>query len=113
MTSNLVSSVLTDCEASIGNLLPYNGPRASIIPIPNKKPGKLDDIRFNGWLDAMKSSSPTSKRLFIRDSSVENVVEDLDLAHCAWTVCVFFQIFSSIGLIKDVFFSSCEIVNLL
>ncbi|KAK4355924.1 hypothetical protein RND71_024895 [Anisodus tanguticus] len=31
--------------------------------IPRKKPGRLDDVRSNGWLDAMKSSSPPSKKV--------------------------------------------------
>ncbi|RAL54679.1 hypothetical protein DM860_001807 [Cuscuta australis] len=30
----------------------------SRVTIPWKKPGKLDDVRFDGWLDKMTSSSP-------------------------------------------------------
>ncbi|BBH03177.1 Haloacid dehalogenase-like hydrolase superfamily protein [Prunus dulcis] len=53
------------------------------INIPRKKPGKLDDVRSNGWLDAMKSSSPPRKKL-IKDFNFEVASDDVDNAYCSW-----------------------------
>ncbi|XP_010529491.1 PREDICTED: probable trehalose-phosphate phosphatase F [Tarenaya hassleriana] len=52
------------------------------IMSPRRKPTKLEDVRSNGWLDAMKSSSPPRKKL-IMDFNVEVATED-DFAHRAW-----------------------------
>lgn len=49
-----------------------------------KKPAKLDDVRSNGWLDAMISSSPPRKKL-VKDFNVEVAPED-DFAQRAWMV---------------------------
>ncbi|CAH2071453.1 unnamed protein product [Thlaspi arvense] len=49
---------------------------------PWKKPAKLDDVRSNGWLDAMISSSPPRKKL-VKDFNVEVAPED-DFAQRAW-----------------------------
>jgi trehalose 6-phosphate phosphatase len=76
LKSNHASPVLTDPapinKSRLGHssLLPYSQPGASLsstkyMTIPRKKPGKLDDVRSNGWLDAMISSSPPRKRVSI------------------------------------------------
>ncbi|XP_058104571.1 trehalose-phosphate phosphatase A-like isoform X3 [Magnolia sinica] len=58
------------------SLYPYSPPTAFkpglYLTIPRKKPlsGILDDVRDNGWLDAMKSSSPPRKKLY-KDLNVE------------------------------------------
>ncbi|ONI06707.1 hypothetical protein PRUPE_5G075400 [Prunus persica] len=44
---------------------------------------KLDDVRSNGWLDAMKSSSPPRKKL-IKDFNFEVASDDVDNAYCSW-----------------------------
>ncbi|GAB2274122.1 hypothetical protein Dimus_008893 [Dionaea muscipula] len=55
------------------------------IPIPRKKPGKLDDVRSNGWLDAMKSSSPPRKKA-IKDFNFVLASDDTDTAYSSWMV---------------------------
>ncbi|XP_043810407.1 probable trehalose-phosphate phosphatase F isoform X4 [Manihot esculenta] len=70
------------------NLLPYPQSGASFssgkhINIPRKKPGKLDDVRSNGWLDAMKSSSPPRKKL-IKDFNFEVAADETDIAYFSW-----------------------------
>ncbi|KAJ6695631.1 TREHALOSE 6-PHOSPHATE PHOSPHATASE [Salix koriyanagi] len=85
--SNHSSPVLAD-PASINNsrlgiysnLLPYSAPGGSLssskyINISRKKPGKLDEVCSNGWLDAMKSSSPPRKKL---------VKDGPDTAYSSW-----------------------------
>lgn len=74
MKTNHASPVLTDPapmnKSRLGmhsSLLPYSQPGAAFssslyLAIPRKKPGKLDDVLSNGWLDAMKSSSPPRKK---------------------------------------------------
>lgn len=54
--------------------------------IPRKKPGKLDDVRSNGWLDAMKSSSPPSKKVQ-KEVDIEDFSDDADILYCSWMVC--------------------------
>ena len=70
---------------------PTNKPRlASSFPSgrfmmkTRKKIPKLDDVRSNGWLEAMISSSPPRKRL-VKDFNVEVAPED-DFAQRAWMV---------------------------
>ena len=55
--------------------------------IPKKKPGKLDDVRSNGWLDAMQSSSPPRKKM-LKDVGVELACDDNDLVYYSWMVCL-------------------------
>lgn len=87
--SNHSSPVLAD-PASINNsrlgiysnLLPYSPPGGPLssskyINISRKKPGKLDEVCSNGWLDAMKSSSPPRKKL---------VKDGPDTAYSSWMV---------------------------
>lgn len=96
LKSNQASPVLTDPaplnKSKLGihsNLLPYPQPGASFsgkyIAIPRKKPGKLDDVKSNGWLDAMKSSSPPRKKL-IKDFTAEVALDDFDIAYSSWMV---------------------------
>ncbi|KAI7988542.1 putative trehalose-phosphate phosphatase G [Camellia lanceoleosa] len=67
-----------------GLFLLQSGPSFSsgILTTPRKKPGKLDDVRSNGWLDAMKSSSPPSKKM-LKDCNVEMASDD-DIAYYSW-----------------------------
>lgn len=65
-------------------------PPKSIL-IPRKKPATLDDVSSNGWLDAMKSSSPPRKR-FMKDfsSSLDHHLpqDDSDTAEFSWMVLI-------------------------
>ncbi|XP_057463982.1 probable trehalose-phosphate phosphatase F [Actinidia eriantha] len=69
------------------NLSPYSQSAPSVssgmLTIPRKKPGKLDDVRSNGWLDAMISSSPPRKKL-LKDFNVEVASDDCDFAFHSW-----------------------------
>lgn len=58
-----------------------------------KKPGKLDDVRSNGWLDAMQSSSPPHKR--VKDFSTVDF--EAEVAYQSWIVSliIFFLCFQS------------------
>ncbi|KAL3524164.1 hypothetical protein ACH5RR_016998 [Cinchona calisaya] len=90
--SSHTSPVLADPapmnESMLGihsGLLPYSPTGTAFSPalfltIPRRKPGILDDVRSSGWLDAMKSSSPTHKKV-IKDSSTEH---DSDTAYHNW-----------------------------
>lgn len=93
LETNHNASVLTK-SASMNNsrlglhsaLLPYSPPGAVFssslfLSIPRKKTGLLDDVLSTCWLDAMKSSSPTHKKL-TKDSSSEPT--DIDIAHRNW-----------------------------
>lgn len=103
LKSNHASPVLTDPppinKSRLGihsSLLPYSQQGASLsstmyMTIPRKKPGKLDDVRSNGWLDAMKSSSPPRKKL-LKDFNIDVASDDADFAYCSWMVCLFLLI---------------------
>ncbi|XP_022736667.1 probable trehalose-phosphate phosphatase F isoform X2 [Durio zibethinus] len=94
--SNHSSPVLTDPipinKSRLGihsNLLSYPQSGGSLtsgkyMTIPRKKPGKLDDVRSNGWLDAMKSSSPPRKKL-IKDFNIEVAADDTDIYY-SWMI---------------------------
>lgn len=43
----------------------------------------FDDVRSNGWLDAMKSSSPPRKKL-LKDFNLEIASDDVDVAYSSW-----------------------------
>lgn len=100
LKSNHASPVLTDPapvnKSRLGihsSLLPYGQPGASVssgkfVTIPRKKPGMFDDVRSNGWLDAMKSSSPPRKKL-LKDFNLEIASDDVDVAYSSWMVCSF------------------------
>ncbi|CAA7391667.1 unnamed protein product [Spirodela intermedia] len=59
----------------------------SYLQIPWKKtiPGKLDDVRASGWLDAMISSSPPHKKPN-KDAGVECSSSDSDAVYRSWTL---------------------------
>ncbi|XP_059289616.1 probable trehalose-phosphate phosphatase F isoform X2 [Lycium ferocissimum] len=69
------------------SLLPYSQPGPSIstsdLMTPRKKPGRLDDVRSNGWLDAMKSSSPPSKKVQ-READAEDFIDDAKVIYSSW-----------------------------
>nr|GEW35080.1 probable trehalose-phosphate phosphatase F [Tanacetum cinerariifolium] len=56
---------------------------SSMLSASRKKPGKLDDVRSNGWLDAMQSSSPPRKKI-VKDFGVGIASDDCDLAYNSW-----------------------------
>ncbi|CAA2987827.1 probable trehalose-phosphate phosphatase F [Olea europaea subsp. europaea] len=68
--------------------LPYSqaGPTSSnnILTILRKKRGNFDDVWTNGWLDAMRSSSPPRKNILQNFTSGEVASDDGDIAHRAW-----------------------------
>ncbi|KAH9626196.1 hypothetical protein KSS87_022245 [Heliosperma pusillum] len=91
MLSGKPSPILTDSS-------PIKDPRVSIhsnpgssfstglyIPIPKKKPSKLEDVLSNGWLDAMRSSSPPRKKL-LKDFKAGTVLDDIDFAYTSWMI---------------------------
>ncbi|KAL5551168.1 hypothetical protein UlMin_001344 [Ulmus minor] len=95
LKSNQTSPVLADPapvnKSRLGiasNLLPYSQQGASFpsgkyVSIPKKKPLQLDDVRSNGWLDDMISSSPPRKKL-LKDFTLEIAVDETEIAYCAW-----------------------------
>ncbi|CAK9161087.1 unnamed protein product [Ilex paraguariensis] len=94
LKSNHSSPVLTDPaplnKSRFGihsSVLPYSTTVAAFSPalfltIPRKKPGLLDDVRSSSWLDAMKSSSPTHKKI-IKDPSTEPA-NDNEFSYRSW-----------------------------
>ncbi|KAB2000624.1 hypothetical protein ES319_D12G245100v1 [Gossypium barbadense] len=99
LKSNHSSPVLTDPipvnNSRLGihsNLLSYQQSGGSLssgkyMTIPRKKPGKLEDVWSNGWLEAMRSSSPPRKRLIKdKDFTIEAAADDFDIAYCSWMV---------------------------
>ncbi|XP_059643875.1 probable trehalose-phosphate phosphatase F [Cornus florida] len=94
LKSTNVSPVLTDSPpmnksrlSTHTSLLPYSQSGLSfssaMLTIPRKKPGKLDDVRSNGWLDAMISSSPPRKK-FLKEFNAEVASDDSDIAYNSW-----------------------------
>ncbi|WJX36479.1 trehalose-phosphatase [Trifolium repens] len=53
------------------------------LTIPRKKIGILDDVRSNGWLDAMRSSSPTRKKISM-DVGHSVATSEADAAYLTW-----------------------------
>lgn len=99
LKSNHSLPVLTD-PAPISNsrlgipssLLPHLPPASAFssglsLTVPRKKPipGKLDDVRASGYLDAMKSSSPPRNK-FIKDFNNEVASNENDAAYNSWLV---------------------------
>ncbi|XP_074264922.1 putative trehalose-phosphate phosphatase F [Silene latifolia] len=91
MLSGKPSPVLTDPspikEPRVGI---HSNPGSSFskglyIPIPKKKPSKLEDVLSNGWLDAMRSSSPPRKKL-LKDFKAGVVLDDIDFAYTSWMI---------------------------
>ncbi|XVE63896.1 hypothetical protein DITRI_Ditri07aG0057900 [Diplodiscus trichospermus] len=96
LKSNHTTPVLADpapiSKSRLGvpsSLLPYSPSGAAFPPnlfltVPRKKTGILDDVRASSWLDAMKSSSPPTKKT--RDFNNELVSSDTDVAYRTWMV---------------------------
>jgi trehalose 6-phosphate phosphatase len=55
------------------------------LTIQKKKVGILDDVRSNGWLDAMRSSSPTRKKISM-DVGHSVASSEADAAYSTWLV---------------------------
>ncbi|XP_057473842.1 probable trehalose-phosphate phosphatase F [Actinidia eriantha] len=53
------------------------------ITMQRKKSIKLEDIRSSSWLDSMKSSSPTHRKI-AKDSGIEPLSADADAAYRNW-----------------------------
>lgn len=95
-TSPVVTDPAPLTQSRLGihsTLMPYSpaGPTFSptlFLTIPRKKPGILDDVRSNTWLDAMKSSSPTHRKKS-KDSNAELASNENDLAYRIWMVMLF------------------------
>ncbi|XP_021768421.1 probable trehalose-phosphate phosphatase F [Chenopodium quinoa] len=94
MISGQTSPVLADptpIKERVGihsSLMPYSKTGTSFskglyIPIPKKKSGKLEDVLSNGWLDAMKSSSPPRKKL-LKDFNIGIASDDTDFVYSSW-----------------------------
>lgn len=86
MDSNHSSPVLAD-PAAINNsrlgIHPSVAPN-NYIAIPRKKQGKLDEAFSNGWLDAMRSSSPPRKKLI--KGYIEPALDHFDSTYLSWMV---------------------------
>ncbi|KAK4486400.1 hypothetical protein RD792_009074 [Penstemon davidsonii] len=72
-------------------LFPYSqsGPSIStngVHSVTRKKPAKLDDVRSNGWLDAMKSSSPPRKKVHKEFNTIDIVSDDSEIAYQSWMI---------------------------
>ena len=79
-----------------------------------KSTGSFDDVRSNGWLDAMKASSPPRKKL-LKGSSVQVASIDFEIEdYCTWMVNLLHRLmissFSSlVGLFGNtIVVSSCS-----
>jgi len=81
------------------NRLPYSSAAATaisqnnnlLLTVPRKKTGILDDVKSNGWLDAMKSSSPPPTIL-----NKDNLSNDAtDMTYREWMVSPLLSFFSS------------------
>lgn len=100
------------------NRVPYSSATALsqnnnlLLTVPRKKTGILDDvIKSNGWLDAMKSSSPPPS-ILNKDSSDAST----DMTYREWTVCpLWFSLFSLfiVLILTHSCFSSSSIHQLL
>ncbi|CAI9093773.1 OLC1v1029344C1 [Oldenlandia corymbosa var. corymbosa] len=96
LKSSKPSPVLTDpalmdkSRLGIRGLLPctQGGPSfsTSVLAIPKRRPVKLDDVRSNGWLDAMKASSPPRKKS-MKSVNLEVVSDDSsETAYRSWMI---------------------------
>ncbi|KAL0331428.1 UNVERIFIED_CONTAM: putative trehalose-phosphate phosphatase F [Sesamum angustifolium] len=70
------------------SLLPYSqsGSSFSTSILTRKKPAKLDDVRSNGWLDAMQSSSPPRKKALKDINNINIVSDEAEIAYQSWLV---------------------------
>lgn len=108
--SPIVTGSIPESKSRIGirsSLLPYS---QSAPPFsPRKKPGLLDDVRSNGWLDAMEASSPPRKKI-VKDHFPDAASDDGDIAHRPWmpmlpsAINSFEKIVNNVGRKKIVMF---------
>ncbi|KAI7730223.1 hypothetical protein M8C21_023060 [Ambrosia artemisiifolia] len=82
LSSMNASPVLADSSPINQTILGFHSSVFS-RSISKKKPGNLDDVRFNGWLDAMQSSSPPRKSM-LKDIATELASDDSDLVYYSW-----------------------------
>jgi len=75
-----VPSGLSPYSSPKGATFPHHGP---LLAIPRKKTGILDDFRSSGWLDAMKSSSPTHNKV---SKDLSHGIGSPDAAYSTWLV---------------------------
>ncbi|KAK9059223.1 hypothetical protein SSX86_021842 [Deinandra increscens subsp. villosa] len=63
----------------------YSSPKRKPLleEVSKKKPGKFDDVRSNGWLDAMQSSSPPRKKK-VKDIAIELASDETDVVYYSW-----------------------------
>ncbi|KAG2408345.1 trehalose-phosphate phosphatase [Vigna angularis] len=99
LKSSHVSPVLTDPvpvnKSRLGmhsSLLAYSQQDSPVSPgkysrsNSRKSTGSVDDVRSNGWLDAMKASSPPRKKL-LKGSSFQIASIDFEIEdYCTWMV---------------------------
>ncbi|CAL9093016.1 unnamed protein product, partial [Musa textilis] len=98
LKSNHSSPVLADpvplSKSRLGlpsNMTPFSPAAAPYsssglyLQIPRRKVGKLDDVRANSWLDAMKASSPPRKKLN-KDFISESQSDETDAAYRTWVM---------------------------
>lgn len=110
------SSVITDSapikKSRLGimpsNTLARSPTGASKLPgkFTRLKPVKLEDVRSNGFLEAMIASSPPRKKL-VKDLNVEVASDDIDLAYTSWMVCLIFLSVFSTFFVVFLFFNFC------
>lgn len=79
-----VTSSLLPCSPTATAAATF--PHGPLLAIPRKKTGVLDDVRSNGWLDAMKSSSPTHKKISKEVVGHGVTSSDTDAAYFTWLV---------------------------
>lgn len=118
MDSSHVSPVLTDPvpinKSRLGihsSFLSYSqqDPPLSLSPTKysrsssRKISGSLDDVRSNGWLDAMKASSPPRKKQSKGcHSQVASTDSDTEDDYCSWLVCLLFPYSFSFSVMTQI-----------
>ncbi|KAF8027094.1 hypothetical protein BT93_E0114 [Corymbia citriodora subsp. variegata] len=87
LKSNHSSPVLADPAPINKTRLGIHSPVSSskCIPMLRRKQGKLDEALSNGWLDAMRASSPPRKKL-IKGYCVDIALDDAEIAYCSWKI---------------------------
>lgn len=101
LKSSQASPVLTDpvpvSKSRLGihsSLLAYSQQDSSLSPgkysrtNSRKSAGSLDDVRSNGWLDAMMASSPPRKKIIKGSSAQVASVDDDTEDYFSWMVCL-------------------------
>ncbi|XP_012852560.1 PREDICTED: probable trehalose-phosphate phosphatase F [Erythranthe guttata] len=89
LKSKKSSPIVADSRLGLySSLLPcsQSGPSflSSSLSVPRKKPGKIDDVRSNGWLDEMKSSSPPHKKIMKSFNNSDDVPDEAEIDYHTW-----------------------------